>query len=111
MQRILEEDLLAPFGDTRACCLLALARRCTVFFALRLSNIEMGGRDEDRNRQQPRDRRDGTNAGSPRHHFLLQTFSSWGRENVVLATALRGLCVALEAPAAESVIKIAVRRT
>jgi hypothetical protein len=83
MQRILWGGLLAPFGDTRACCLLALARRCTVFSfrgrkPTRLSNIEMGGRNQDRNGYQPRDRRDGTKAGSPRHHFLLQAFSSWG---------------------------------
>jgi hypothetical protein len=60
--------------------LAASQRGCPVFFgsALRLSNIEMGGRNQDRNGYQPRDRRDGTKAGGPRHHFLLQAFSSWG---------------------------------
>jgi hypothetical protein len=88
------------------------ANGCPVFFrtALRLSGIEMGSRNEDRSREKPRDHRDGTKADSPLHHFLFQTFSSWGRENVVLAIAQRGLCVALEALAAESVTKIAARR-
>jgi hypothetical protein len=105
--------------------LLALAHRCTAFSVLgrkltaalsflettlRLSGIEMGSRNEDRSREKPRDHRDGTKADSPLHHFLFQTFSSWGRENVVLAIAQRGLCVALEALAAESVTKIAARR-
>src|SRR5215469_7271124 len=34
MQHILGRGFLAPFGDTRACCLLALAPRCTAFSVL-----------------------------------------------------------------------------
>jgi hypothetical protein len=88
--------------------LAASQRRCSVFFALRLSNIEMGRRNQDRNREKPRDRCDDTKSECPLHHFLLQTFSSLERDNVVLAVALRGFCVALGVLAAESAIKIAV---
>jgi hypothetical protein len=38
-----------------------------------LSNVEMGGRNQDGNREERRHRRDGTKADSPLQHFLLQT--------------------------------------
>jgi hypothetical protein len=43
-----------------------------------LSNVEMGGRNQDGNGQERRHRRDGTKADSPLHHFLLKACSSWG---------------------------------
>ena len=52
-------------------------RGCSAFFriVLRLSNIEVDGRNLDGNREKPRwdDRRDGTIADSPLHRFLLIT--------------------------------------
>jgi hypothetical protein len=43
-----------------------------------LSNVEMGGRNQDGNGQERCHCRDGTKADSPLHHFLLKACSSWG---------------------------------
>ncbi len=45
------------------------ATSCPAFF--RLSNIKLGGRNKDGNREKPRDRRDGAKADGLLHDFIL----------------------------------------
>jgi hypothetical protein len=61
----------------------------------------MGGRNQDGNGQERCHCRDGTKADSPLHHFLLKACFIMGRDNVVMAIALRGVCVSLKARVVE----------
>ena len=63
------EHVVSRHWHTGAVLLKFLAASSTL---LCLSNVEMGGRNQDGNREKRRDGRGGTKVDSPLQHFLLQ---------------------------------------